>query len=354
MKVKNYPALWAPLLALFVAPTAAYDKSNNSKNKNKYNNGYNNGDSTSDDTPVVRASTCENGILKQGAINIGIVIDNSGSTVDYSLGSGSDVGDINGDGEYNTILDAEIAAVLALLDEIKDSDELSNESVDIGLIIFSTVGEYEGIYSPLSDDGTKVNPVLVTKLKSIRSTMSGYLGYTNFDDALDKSIEFFSDDRLDSDRKNLMVFLSDGKPNVRGDGDVSMPMPVRLYLLSQPTSLSSNLLSFPKLLYLPFRTSPGVLAPPLAQIYRPPMGLLLWASLGRTVLLRFASRVVTAAPAVNGTVLETTMAFLTVVWGHLPPRCTTASLKNWTNSMLSECRLVLEELPTVRLDLLFG
>jgi hypothetical protein len=225
MKV-NYPALLAPLLALYVAPTAAYYKSN-SKTKN------NNGHSTSASAPAVRAATCDNGILKQGAINIGIVIDNSGSTVDSSLGSGSNVGDVNGDYKYNTILDAEIAAVLALLDEIKDSDELSNENVDIGLIIFSTVGEYEGIYSPLSDDGTEVNPILVTKLKSIRSTMSGYFGYTNFDDALDKAIEFFSDDELDSDRKDLMVFLSDGKPNVRGDGDVSMPMaPVRPYLLS--------------------------------------------------------------------------------------------------------------------------
>jgi hypothetical protein len=192
MKV-NYLALWAPLLALSTA---------------------------SDDE---RAKTCSHGLLKQGgAINIGIVIDNSGSTVTLNLGHGSNVGDVNGDGKSNTILDAEIAAVLALLDEIKNTDDLSNENVDIGLIIFSTIGEYEGIYKPLSDDGTQVNPILVERLKSITSTMSGNYGYTNFDDALDKSIEFFSDDELDSDRKNLMVFLSDGKPNVRGDGDVSI------------------------------------------------------------------------------------------------------------------------------------
>jgi hypothetical protein len=203
MKV-NFPALvWAPLLALYVVPTA--------------------GDS-GDYTSKARPATCDNGILKQGAINIGIVIDNSGSTISLSLGSGTNVGDVNGDGKDNTILDAEIAAVLALLDEIEATDDLTNENVDIGLIIFSTVGTYEGIYSPLTEDGNKVNPDLVKKLKSIQSTMNFNLGYTNFDDALDKSIEFFSDKQLDSDRKNLMVFLSDGQPNVRGDGDVSVPM----------------------------------------------------------------------------------------------------------------------------------
>jgi hypothetical protein len=207
MKV-NFPALWVPLLALSVSPTAG------KKVKNII------------DTPApeVRAATCDNGILKQGSINIGIVIDNSGSTINSRLGSGSNVGDVNGDNRYNTILDAEISAVLALLDEIKDTDGLTNENVDIGLIIFSTVGEYEGIYSPLTDDGTKVNPDLVNKLKSIQSTSYDNLGFTNFDDALDKSIEFFSDEQLDSDRRNLLVFLSDGKPNVRGDGDVSIPM----------------------------------------------------------------------------------------------------------------------------------
>jgi hypothetical protein len=266
----NYPAhlwaLWGSLLALSVAPTAAYNSNSkyskyNSKTNNNYNNnksgsgsGSGSGSSTSaDSAPVlVRAATCDNGILKQGAINIGVVIDNSGSTVADSLGSGSNVGDVNGDGKSNTILDAEIAAVLALLDEIKDNDELSNDNVDIGLIVFSTVGEYVGIYSPLSDDGIKVNPILVTKLKSIRSTMSGNLGYTNFDDALDKSIEFFSDKQIiDSDRKNLMVFLSDGKPNVRGDGDVSIlfmtvsvsPPTLHLFLLTPffpKTSISSS------------------------------------------------------------------------------------------------------------------
>jgi hypothetical protein len=203
MKV-NYLALWAPLLALSTA---------------------------SDDE---RAKTCSHGLLKQGgAINIGIVIDNSGSTVTLNLHHGSNVGDVNGDGKSNTILDAEIASVLALLDEIKNDDELSNDNVDIGLIIFSTIGEYEGIYKPLSNDNTAVNPDLVAKLKSITAPTSYYCGWTNFDDALDKSIEFFSDDQLVSGRKNLMVFLSDGKPNVRGDGDVSILS--TLYISSSPT-----------------------------------------------------------------------------------------------------------------------
>lgn len=42
-------------------------------------------------------------------------------------------------------------------------------------------------------------------------------GYTHFDDALDKVIEYYAE--APADRTNLLFFLSDGIPNVPGDGD---------------------------------------------------------------------------------------------------------------------------------------
>jgi hypothetical protein len=160
------------------------------------------------------------GVTQAGALNIGIVIDNSGSTVSSKLGGDTIVADLNDDGKSNTILDAEINAVLALLDEIAADTDMTNANVKIGLITFNTNGVYHGMYEPLTGNGQERNPTLVNKLKSIQATTSDYQGYTNFDDGLDKSIDFFMDDDLPQNRKNLLIFLSDGKPNVRGDGDV--------------------------------------------------------------------------------------------------------------------------------------
>lgn len=153
-------------------------------------------------------------ILKAGfepPYNICVVIDVSGST--RGTFGGTPTGDVNGDDKFNTILDAEIASILEVLEHIALSQDLTNENVNIGLVTFSTAATYEGIYQPLDpNDQSKVNPTLKAKLLSLRSG-----GYTHFDDALDKSIEFFQEAPVD--RSQLMFFLSDGIPNVAGDGD---------------------------------------------------------------------------------------------------------------------------------------
>jgi hypothetical protein len=163
------------------------------------------------------------GVTTAGAINIGIVVDTSGSTISTRLASGADVGDLNSDGKSNTILDAEINAVLKLLDEIADDPDMTNDNVQLGLITFDSDGVYHGMYSPLNSNNNGRNTALENKLKSLQSTMADYKGFTNFDDGLDKSIDFFMDPNLPKGRKNLLIFLSDGKPNVKGDGDVSIP-----------------------------------------------------------------------------------------------------------------------------------
>jgi hypothetical protein len=81
------------------------------------------------------------------------------------------------------------------------------------LVTFSSDAKYHGIYQPADpNDPTKINPSLKTKLIGLRAN-----GFTNFDDALDKAIDFFQ--AVPADRSQLMFFLSDGIPNVPGDGD---------------------------------------------------------------------------------------------------------------------------------------
>lgn len=167
-----------------------------------------------------QSEICVSGtVLKAGfepPYNICIVIDVSGST--GSAFGGTPTGDVNGDGRSNNILDAEIGSILAVLKHIAASGDLTNENVNIGLVTFSAFANYKGLFLPLDpNDQTKINPLLKAELLALRSG-----GTTNFDDALDKSIEFFQE--APNDRSQLMFFLSDGIPNGGGDGDGEEPI----------------------------------------------------------------------------------------------------------------------------------
>ena len=175
----------------------------------------------------------------QPPFNIGIVIDVSGSTVAVDdegnvIQPFSGVGDVNNDGISDTILDAEIKTTIELIESIIEAPGLDNSNVDIGLITFSTsatlLEESAGdtSFSPADpNDPTKINPVLFndngtpndfTDDTGVLVGLTGS-GWTNFDDALDKSIDFF-DAQLDkNDATNLLFFESDGLPNRSGDGD---------------------------------------------------------------------------------------------------------------------------------------
>ena len=142
---------------------------------------------------------------------MGIVIDVSGSTKDPF--GGSPTGDVNNDGTSNSILDAEIASIIAVLQSIAKSPDLDNSNVDIGLVTFSTVATYHGRFSPLDpNDETKVNPTLLNVLTGLKAN-----GYTNFDGALDEILKYYIE--APKLRDNLLFFLSDGIPNVPGNGD---------------------------------------------------------------------------------------------------------------------------------------
>jgi hypothetical protein len=142
--------------------------------------------------------------LQQPNFNIAYVIDVSGSTENASFDA--NVGDLNGDGRENDIIDAEIASFEALTTSILGTGFGDNE-IDIGLISFSSSANLLGTFEP-------TNPNLNSTLESLQGS-----GTTNFDDALDKAIDFFNAQPDQDTATNILYFLSDGFPNVGGDGD---------------------------------------------------------------------------------------------------------------------------------------
>lgn len=179
--------------------------------------------------PVTMSPTlCKESYLTSENLNIALVVDLSYSTFQKQFSSEVDVGDVNGDGGENTILDAQVLAIQDLLLEIAASGTLNNENCEIELISFHTDATDHGVWPPLSPDGTTYNVELMNKIKNDlwapTSTMEIYQtnnGYTNFDAALDAAVDYFTDVAT-PERRNLLVFLSDGEPNVRGDGDNEM------------------------------------------------------------------------------------------------------------------------------------
>jgi len=135
--------------------------------------------------------------------NFAMVIDVSGST--FSPFGGDPVGDVNQDGSPDTILDAEIASVLAFLSSIASNPNSDNSNVNIGLISFSSSATLIGSFDPLNSTNTGPNPTLVMTLKALQAG-----GGTNFDDGLDKAVDYFNLAADVATRTNVLFFLSDG------------------------------------------------------------------------------------------------------------------------------------------------
>jgi hypothetical protein len=118
------------------------------------------------------------------------------------------------------------------LEYIVISEDLNNENVSIGLVSFSSTAKYLGLFLPVDpNDDSKVNPAVKMALFNLYSR-----GWTNFDGALDEALKFFRE--APADRSQLMFFLSDGIPNISGDGDneeIIVPMSN-----NHPSALSYN------------------------------------------------------------------------------------------------------------------
>ena len=177
--------------------------------------------------PTMAPTVCSESYLDSESLNIALVVDLSFSTYEKDFSSTVDIGDINGDGKGNTILDAQIIAIQDLLTSIAESDTLNNNNCEIELISFETDAKSHGVWKPLNDAGARAegdafNAELMEYIKlELRAPTSNddvfntNNGFTNFDAALDRTVQYFETEASPS-RLNLLVFLSDGEPNVRG------------------------------------------------------------------------------------------------------------------------------------------
>lgn len=142
--------------------------------------------------------------------NVVFVIDVSGSTTDEF--AGGSVGDLNSDGESNTILDGQIAGFEALIDELirQGLGDVANVSVVAFDSDANTI--LEGVKPNQDTDGNGVSDVK----DALRGTVD--LNNTNFEDALRLANELLVNMGTSPENGNV-IFLSDGVPTAGGAFD---------------------------------------------------------------------------------------------------------------------------------------
>ena len=146
--------------------------------------------------------------------DIVFAIDVSGSTGSQFTGT-ENVGDLNGDGIENTILDAEIAGVLALVQEL---DELGvGDTANVSVIVYNGSGNPLDLDPTLPGVQSTTTANADTNGNSIRDIEEALLGLrdggsTNFDSALDAVLDVFNDQGTAFGNGNL-IFFSDGDSN---------------------------------------------------------------------------------------------------------------------------------------------
>lgn len=177
--------------------------------------------------------------------NIAYVMDLSGSTSSQFNGEVT-VGDENGDGTSNTILDGEIAGFVSLNQSLIDLGIAGNTRV--GLIGFATnaaiadVQPAAGIQISTAPNADLNANGIFDIVEVLRSTREGEIGRfspqnvglgTNFTGALDSTINFFETLGA-TGANNRVFFLSDGQPNNNDFTDSSS-------ILRDPNGISAQI-----------------------------------------------------------------------------------------------------------------
>ncbi|GAB4524230.1 MAG: hypothetical protein Tsb0014_02520 [Pleurocapsa sp.] len=161
------------------------------------------------------------------------VIDVSGSTTLGQFQGTTSVGDVNGDGGENDILDAELAAFIALNQLLIDQG--LGDDVNIAIVPFADFGvqvdmnrvadEPQLTVTPNADANNNDTPDVEEILSFIdnpnidNNPASGTGGGTNFRNALQTAQDTFDEIGTESGNGNL-IFLSDGEASISSDDDV--------------------------------------------------------------------------------------------------------------------------------------
>lgn len=150
------------------------------------------------------------GPVVQPQMNILYLVDVSGSTSQPF--AGAPVGDPNGDGRANTVLDAEIASLIALTERIRS---LGFSPADVTVTVIPFNGSANPTDAPNSAT-IGVNAATFSLGRAGEQTIANYLrgldasGQTNFADALRAANETLLGLNQGNER-NFLYFLSDGK-----------------------------------------------------------------------------------------------------------------------------------------------
>lgn len=149
-------------------------------------------------------------INEGGAADVVLVVDQSGST--FALFSGTPVGDINGDGFADTVLDAELAGLLAFQQDLIARGVSANLSIitfgstSVILDMDPAMAGRQLTTTPLADTDNNGTTDFEEVVRSIQIT-----GATFFEPPLQDTIQVFQTIGT-SPGQGTLVFLSDGSP----------------------------------------------------------------------------------------------------------------------------------------------
>ncbi|MCB9949471.1 MAG: VWA domain-containing protein [Planctomycetaceae bacterium] len=175
------------------------------------------------DTPL--GNLCGNGGLAGENPQVVLVVDVSGSTTnDFQ---GTPVGDINGDGFADTILDAELAAIIAFHEQFAAAGFGPGSTISV-VVIGSAAATVDldpvapGIQAAISPGADADGSGTADFVEIVSTLTAGALGVgsssTNFEAGLRETIDVYNSILMPGGIPNV-VFLSDGFPNAGGTFD---------------------------------------------------------------------------------------------------------------------------------------
>ncbi|MGC9371135.1 MAG: VWA domain-containing protein [Paracoccaceae bacterium] len=139
------------------------------------------------------------GAVTSSQVNIALAVDVSGST--GGTYSGTPVGDVNGNGTANEIIDGEIAGALALMASVRAA---GFGSATVNLITFDSSVQQSVVLRANADANNNGVPDINEALRGLTA-----IGGTDFEPPLQEAISFFNSR---SSGQNYVFFLSDGAP----------------------------------------------------------------------------------------------------------------------------------------------